>query len=130
MDDKTIEGRKMWESLKEIHKTAVMIQLMNTEELVAWLESSAKILADPSIELVMITNMTRVEKGVKREDAGVEAVKAYRRLSPDGLSYVYVGWLENALKRLQQHGLHPTPTLQVSTSATHLRNFLKSLQLK
>lgn len=54
----------------------------------------------------------------------------YRRLSPDGLSYVYVGWLENALKRLQQHGLHPTPTLQVSTSATHLRNFLKSLQLK
>jgi hypothetical protein len=130
VDDKTLEGRKMWNSLKEIHKTAIMIQLMSTEELADWLKSSAKIVADLSIDMVMITNMTRVEKGAKKEEAGVEAIKAYRQFRQNGLAYVYVGWLDNALSRLQQHALPPSPTLQVSTSPHHLRTFLRSFQLK
>ena len=74
VDDKTKEGRSMWESLKQLQKTTVMIQLLSTEELKKWLANNKKVVDDPSVETVMITNMTRVENGHKVEKAGVHAL--------------------------------------------------------
>lgn len=74
VDDKTKEGRSMWESLKQLQKTTVMIQLLSTEELKKWLANNKKVVDDPSVETVMITNMTRVENGLKEEKAGVHAL--------------------------------------------------------
>lgn len=74
VDDKTKEGRSMWENLKQLQKTTVMIQLLSTEELKKWLANNKKVVDDPSVETVMITNMTRVENGLKEEKAGVHAL--------------------------------------------------------
>jgi Ran GTPase-activating protein (RanGAP) involved in mRNA processing and transport len=51
-----------------------MIQLLSTEELKKWLANNKKVVDDPSVETVMITNMTRVENGLKVEKAGVHAL--------------------------------------------------------
>lgn len=78
VDDKTMEGKKMWESLVELQKTTVMIQLLSTEELAKWLSQNKQTLDDPSVEVVMITNMTRMEKGVKVDKAGIHSIQAFR----------------------------------------------------
>ena len=51
-----------------------MIQLLSTEELKKWLANNKKVVDDPSVETVMITNMTRVENSLKVEKAGVHAL--------------------------------------------------------
>ncbi len=77
VDDKTMEGKKMWESLVELQKTTVMIQLLSTEELAKWLSQNKQTLDDPSVEVVMITNMTRMEKGVKVDKAGIHSIQDF-----------------------------------------------------
>lgn len=49
----------------------------------------------------MITNMTRVEKGVKIEKAGVQSIQAFRNYKPEGHIFVYIGWLEGTLAKLK-----------------------------
>lgn len=103
VDDKTIEGKQMWEKLVEIQNTTVMIQLLSTEELQKWLSQNKEIINDPSVELVLITNMTRVEKGVKVEKAGVYSIQAFRQYKPESHIFVYIGWVEGTLTKLQQN---------------------------
>ena len=75
VDDKTKEVKETWGSLTSIKKNSVMVQLLSTEELKNWLNNNKTLLKDKTAEFVMVTNMTRVEKGVKNEEAGVEAIK-------------------------------------------------------
>lgn len=72
----------MWEKLVEIQKTTIMVQLLSTQQLKKWLSENKNIINDPLVETVMITNMTRIEKGVKVEKAGVYAVQAFRQFKP------------------------------------------------
>jgi hypothetical protein len=91
----------MWESLVELQKTTVMIQLLSTEELKKWLLENIDTMNDPSVELVMITNMTRNEKGVKVEKAGIHSIQAFRQYKPESHVFVYIGWVEGTLTKLK-----------------------------
>jgi hypothetical protein len=75
VDDKTKEVNDMWGSLTSIKKNSIMVPLLSTEELSNWLNDQKALLLDKTAEFVMVTNMTRMEKGVKNEEAGVYAIK-------------------------------------------------------
>jgi hypothetical protein len=75
VDDKTKEVNQTWTSFTNIKKSSVMVPLLTTEELKNWLNKNKDLLSDKTAEFVMVTNMTRIEKGVKNEEAGVEAIK-------------------------------------------------------
>lgn len=53
----------------------------------------------------MITNMTRVEEGVKNDFAGIEAIKTFKQHKPKGYIFVYIGWLEGTRKKLAQNNI-------------------------
>jgi len=67
IDDKTIVAHDTWESLTNIKKNSVMIPLLSTEELKDWLNTHETLLNDKTAEFVMVTNMVRVEKGVRNQ---------------------------------------------------------------
>jgi hypothetical protein len=49
----------------------------------------------------MITNMARIEKGVKIEKAGVHSIEAFRQYKPESHICVYIGWVEGTLAKLK-----------------------------
>lgn len=51
----------------------------------------------------MITNMTRVEKGVKVDKAGVFAIDVFKKYKPNNYIFVYIGWVEGTLAKLKEH---------------------------
>jgi len=125
IDDKTTEAHATWESLKNIKKNSVMIPLLSTEELKDWLNTHKTLLNDKAAEFVMVTNMTRVEKGVKNEEAGAEAIKEFRKFIPVGHILVYIGWVEGTLQKLKKHQISINNTIKVSNSSDELKKFLK-----
>jgi hypothetical protein len=51
---------------------------------------------------------------VKTEEAGIEAIKLYREVKPQGHVFVYIGWVEGTLNKLKKHNLNPNEKLKVS----------------
>lgn len=78
-----------------------MIQLLSTEQLQNWLKENKQIVDDAAVEMVMITNMTRVEKGAKVEKAGVHAIDTFKKYKPDNFIFVYIGWVEGTIAKLK-----------------------------
>jgi hypothetical protein len=49
VDDKTKEGLMMWNSLKDIKDTSVMVPLLTTDELDIWLKKNQTLLQDKTV---------------------------------------------------------------------------------
>lgn len=59
VDDKTIQGQYIWETIEDISKTTVMNQLLSTKALKGWLQTNEDLVKDESTKVVLISNMTR-----------------------------------------------------------------------
>jgi hypothetical protein len=68
------------------------------------------------VEIVMITNMKRVEKGVKVDKAGIYAIDVFRKYKPNSYIFVYIGWVEGTLAKLKEHNYAVNDKLRVSKS--------------
>ena len=84
VDDKTIEGKAIWNKFEHIKKSTLMMQILSTEELGKWLVNHRSVLENPSTQISMISNMTRFENEAKNEYAGVDAIKVLRKNLPKG----------------------------------------------
>jgi len=105
-----------------------MIPLLSTEELKDWLHTHKTLLNDKTAEFVIVTNMSRMEKGVKNEEAGVEAIKEFKRFRPEGHILVYIGWVEGSIQKLKKHNLispNNNNKIEVTNDANELQKFLK-----
>lgn len=60
VDDKTIEGKQIWDTINDIKRTTVMKQLLSTQQLRDWFQANEYLVNDESTKIVMVTNMTRV----------------------------------------------------------------------
>lgn len=71
--------------------------------------------------------MTRVEKGKKEDKAGVYAIDAFYKYKPEGTVFVYIGWVEGTLKKLEDHKTKyiPNEQLIVSSQYKDMVDFLK-----
>ena len=128
VDDKMQEVNNKWGSLTSIKKNSVMIPLLSTEELKDWLNTHETLLNDKTAEFVMVTNMVRVEKGVRNQQAGVEAIKEFKRFRPEGHILVYIGWVEGSIQKLKKHNLispNNNNKIEVTNDANELQKFLK-----
>ena len=82
VDDKTIEGKAIWNKFQKIKKSTVMIQILSTKELQNWLTNHKNLLQSPETRISMISNMTRIEDGIKNEFAGIDAINVIRENLP------------------------------------------------
>ena len=82
-----------------------MIPLTSTYELQNWLGETEKTLVDNTTKFIMVTNMTRVEEGVENEEAGVEAIKEFKKFASEGQVFVYIHSVEKAIQKLKKHKL-------------------------
>lgn len=59
VDDKTKEGKDIWNGFDNIKNSTVMKQLLSTKELEEWLITHKEPLKDSDCKVSMISNMTR-----------------------------------------------------------------------
>jgi hypothetical protein len=71
VDDKVKEGREIFRHIK-MHKSSILLyQLLSTAQLVQWIKDHEKLLASQSCNIIMISNMRRIEEGKENTIAGI-----------------------------------------------------------
>lgn len=60
----------------------------------------------------------------------MEAIKLFRECLPEGIVFVYIGWLEGTLDKLKNYNFIPNDKLIVSNQLKDMVDFLKQQGVK
>jgi hypothetical protein len=63
VDDKLKEGQEMFKQIRRQANSIYLYQLISTEELSKWIASNKALAGDKSSNIIVITNMRRIEAG-------------------------------------------------------------------
>ena len=76
VDDKPAEGTKIFNSISITKVSAMLVQLLSTQELKQWLKTKGQyLLKDSTAKVIFITNMSRKEGDEFNPIAGIEGLK-------------------------------------------------------
>jgi hypothetical protein len=105
IDNKPEEGRKIFDMIEITNQTTILIQLLSTQDLVNWLNNHKELLVDPTVRIIFITNMTRLEgpkKDIPNGIAGIESAILLRKASPHKIIpiFFYIGNVNLAYEKI------------------------------
>ncbi len=115
----------MFKHIRKFNGGVLLFQLLSTAQLIEWIDSYKSLIASQAVNIVMISNMRRIEDGKENTVAGIESVRIATSLIPNCKAILYIGSIENTKANLIKHQIDPD-SLFITNTSTHLLHKLSA----
>lgn len=109
----------MFNFIRKFKPTVLLFQLVSTAQLVEWTESYKSLIAGQGVNIIMISNMRRIEAGKENTIAGIEVVRYVNSFIPNCKIILYIGNIENTRANLIKNQIEPN-SLFITNNSTQL----------